>query len=163
MFDPNNPVFWVMISFVAFMALLLYFRVPTLIGKALDKRAEAIRDELDEARRLRDEAQALLADYQRKSREAENEAQAIIEQAKREGAAMAAETRKSLEESLERRTRLAEDKIAQAETQAINDVRATAAEVAVGAARRVIADKVDASKDAQLIEKSISDLASKLH
>jgi F-type H+-transporting ATPase subunit b len=83
-FDMADPTFWVMISFFAFIALLLYYKVPRTVGKALDSRADAIRRELDEARRLRDEAQALLADYQRKSREAETEAKEILEQAKRE-------------------------------------------------------------------------------
>ncbi len=84
LFDPADPVFWVMIAFFVFIGALVYYRVPGMIGKALDARADAIRKELDEARRLRDEAQALLADYQRKSREAENEAKEILEQAKRE-------------------------------------------------------------------------------
>jgi F-type H+-transporting ATPase subunit b len=163
MFNPNDPVFWVMISFVAFLALLLYFRVPTLIGKTLDKRAEAIRDELDEARRLRDEAQALLADYQRKSREAENEAQAIIEQAKREGQAMAAETRRSLEESLERRTRLAEDKIARAEAQAVSEVRSSAVDSAMSAAQKIIKQRAAGDTASTLIDSSIRDLGSKLN
>ena len=90
LFDPADPVFWVMIAFFVFIGALVYYRVPGMIGKALDARADAIRKELDEARRLRDEAQALLADYQRKSREAENEAKEILEQAKREAQALTA-------------------------------------------------------------------------
>ena len=114
LFDPSDPVFWVMIAFFAFFALLVYYKVPGTVGKVLDARAEAIRHELDEARRLRDEAQSLLNDYQRKSRQAEEEAKSIIEQARRESEALAAETRKSLTESVERRTRLADEKIARA-------------------------------------------------
>mgnify|MGYP003655459645 FL=1 len=91
------------------------------------------------------------------------EAEEIIAQAKVEAEQLAKETRANMEAQVERRTKLAEDKIAQAETQALNDVRATAAEVAVGAARRVIAAKIDAKKDADIVEKSIADLASKLH
>ena len=83
MFDPHDALFWVLVSFIGFMALLAYYGVPRLIGKALDDRADAIRKELDEARRLREEAQALLADYQKKAKEAENEAKGIIDQAKR--------------------------------------------------------------------------------
>ncbi|MEQ8327628.1 MAG: ATP F0F1 synthase subunit B [Parvibaculum sp.] len=158
-----TPEFWVLVSFLGFVGLVLYYKVPGMIGGMLDKRAADIAAELDEARRLREEAQQLLASYQRKQREAMKEAEDIVTQAKAEAEQLAKETRANMEAQVDRRTKLAEDKIAQAETQAINDVRATAAEVAVGAARRVIADKVDASKDAQLIEKSISDLASKLH
>src|ERR1700704_1490703 len=106
LFDPADPVFWVMIAFFGFIGLLIYYKVPGMVTKALDARADVIRAELQEARRLRDEAQALLADYQRKSKEAENEARAIIEQAKRESEALASETRKSLSEAVERRTKL---------------------------------------------------------
>ena len=81
LFNPADPVFWVMIAFFAFIALLLYYRVPGMVTKALDARADAIRNELDEARRLRHEAQALPADYQRKSREAVDEAKAILDPA----------------------------------------------------------------------------------
>lgn len=158
-----TPEFWVLVSFLGFVGLVLYYKVPGMIGGMLDKRAADIAAELDEARRLREEAQQLLASYQRKQREAMKEAEDIITQAKAEAEQLAKETRANMEAQVERRTKLAEDKIAQAETQALNDVRATAAEVAVGAARRVIANKVDANADAKLIEKSISDLASKLH
>ena len=93
MLNPENPEFWVLISFVLFMAIVIWKGVPGLIGKALDQRATAIRTELDEARRLREEAQQLLADYQRKAREAEDEAKSIVEAAKREAEALASETR----------------------------------------------------------------------
>ena len=87
MLDPNNPLFWVLVAFLAFAALILYYRVPAAVGKMLDDRADAIRKELDEARKLREDAQALLADYQRKAREAETEARTIIDQARREAEA----------------------------------------------------------------------------
>jgi F-type H+-transporting ATPase subunit b len=90
------------------VAILVYYKVPKLIAKALDDRAEAIRNELDEARRLREEAQALLADYQKKHRNAGQEAEAIVEQARREAAAFAAETRKALTETVERRRKQAD-------------------------------------------------------
>ena len=123
MFDPNDPLFWVLVAFVAFLALLLYYKVPAIVAKALDDRADAIRKELDEARKLREEAQSLLSDYQRKAREAETEAQSIIEQAKIEAEALAADSRKALVESLERRSKIAEEKIARAESQAVSEVR----------------------------------------
>src|SRR6185437_5250569 len=96
MLDPNNPLFWVLVAFLAFVAIVLYYRVPAAISRMLDERADGIRKELDEARKLREDAQALLADYQRKAREAENEAQTIIDQAKREAEALAADARKAL-------------------------------------------------------------------
>ena len=96
--------FWVAVAFVVFLLILLYYKVPKLIAKSLDDRAEAIRKELDEARRLREEAQNLLADYQKKHRNVGQEADAILEQARREAEAFAHETRAGLKDTLERRT-----------------------------------------------------------
>ncbi len=155
--------FWILGCLVAFFLILGYFKVHRTIAGSLDKRAADIAAELDEARRLREEAQQLLASYQRKQREAMKEAEDIVTQARTEAEQLAKETRANMEAQVERRTKLAEDKIAQAEAQALADVRSVAADVAIGAARRVIAEKVDASADAKLIEKSIADLASKLH
>ncbi|HCX66735.1 ATP F0F1 synthase subunit B [Parvibaculum sp.] len=155
--------FWILACLVAFFAILGYFKVHRTLASSLDKRAADIAAELDEARRLREEAQQLLASYQRKQREAMKEAEDIISQAKAEAEQLAKETRANMEAQVERRTKLAEDKISMAEAQAVNDVRSAAADVAVSAARRVIAEKVDAGKDAQIIEKSIADLSTKLH
>src|SRR5690606_5484889 len=140
-----------------------YYKVPAMVTAALDKRAADIARELDEARRLREEAQALLASYQRKQAEAMQEADAIVTQAKAEAERLAAETRANMPAQVERRTQLAQDKIAQAETQAVQEVRAGAAEVAAGAAQRLIAEKGAAAKDAAIVERSIAELASKLH
>jgi F-type H+-transporting ATPase subunit b len=159
----STPEFWVAVSFALFVGVVVYYKVPGMVAAALDKRAAEISKALDEARRLRDEAQALLASYQTKQREAMQEAESIVAQAKLEAERLAQETRANMQAQVERRTQVAQDKIARAETQAIADVRAVAADVAISAARRVIASKVDASKDASLIEKSISELASKLH
>ena len=158
LFDPADPVFWVMIAFFGFVGSRFITRLPGMIAKALDARAEAIRNELDEARRLRDEAQALLADYQSKSREAENEAQAILEQAKRESEALASETRKNLTESVERRTKLAEEKIARAEAQAVSEVRASAVESAIAAAEKILKARATGPTANALVESSIRDL-----
>jgi len=155
--------FWVAAAFVAFVALLVYYKVPGLITKALDERADAIRRELDEARRLREEAQQLLNDYQRKRREAEDEASAIIEQARREAETLAAETRQSLKESLERRTKLAEEKIARAEAQALNEVRAAAVDSAIAAAERIIRQKVTPDVNSRLIEQGIGEVKRRLN
>lgn len=161
--DPSTAEFWVFITFLIFMGVLFYFRVPALIGKALDKRAEGIRTELEEARRLREEAQALLAEYQRKAREAEEEAKSIIEQAKQEAQSLAAETKRQLAEGLARRTKIAEDKIARAEAQALNDVRASAVEAAVAATERLLKERVAGPVAKGLIDSSISDLKGKLN
>lgn len=159
----QDPTFWVAVALFGFLGLLVYYGVPGLIGKALDDRADGIRRELDEARRLREEAQALLDDYQRKTREAETEAKAIIDQARREAEALAAETRRSLTEQLERRTRLAEDKIARAEAQAAGEVRAAAVDAAIAAAEKQIQAKVTPDLAGQLADQGIRELKGKLN
>lgn len=163
MLDPNNPYFWVLVSFVGFVALLMYYGVPSIIGKALDDRAAAIKNELDEARRLREEAQALLNDYQAKAKAAEQEAKSIIEQAQREAEALASESSKALAESLERRSKLAEEKIARAEAQAVSEVRTAAVDAAVSAAEKLIAGKVSGGAGSSLIDEAIKDLKTKLN
>jgi F-type H+-transporting ATPase subunit b len=159
----ERPDTWVAVAFFLFIGLLFYYGVPGLIGKALDDRADAIRKELDEARRLREEAQDLLADYQRKAREAEQEAATIVDQAKREAEALAAETRKSLQESVARRTKQAEEKIARAETQAVGEVRAAAVETAIGTAEKILRNKASGSTGDRLISDSIEALRGKLN
>lgn len=143
--------------------MLIYYKVPGLLGKALDDRADRIRQELDEARRLREEAQALLCDYQRKREAAEEEAKAIVEQARREADALASETRKGLVETLERRTKLAEEKIARAEAQALAEVRSVAVDTAIAAAERLLQTKVTPASGAELVDQSIRSLKSKLN
>jgi F-type H+-transporting ATPase subunit b len=155
--------FWVAIAFIAFLLILVYYKVPGLIAKALDDRAAAIRKELDEARRLREEAQTLLADYQRKHRNAGHEAEAIVEQARREAEVFAAETRKSLSESVERRRKQAEEKIARAEAQAVEDVRAAAVDMAIAAAEKILREKTAGAGGAALIDDSIRSLKTRLN
>lgn len=155
--------FWVGIAFGVFVLILLYYRVPKLIAKSLDDRAEAIRKELDEARRLREEAQSLLADYQQKHRNVGQEADAILDQARREAEAFAHETRVSLKDTLERRTQQAEDKIARAETQAVDEVRAAAIEVAMAAAEKILREKMAGTAGASLIDQGIRDLKGRLN
>lgn len=163
MFDLGNPATWVSIFLIIFLGILYWAKVPSLILGALDKRSKEIGEELDEARKLREEAQSLLADYQRKAREAEAEAEGIIAQAEREAEAYAAETREKLKETLERRTKAADLKIAQAEAQAINEVRLAAVEAATTAAEKIIADKAQGEKAGDLISKSISEVKSRLN
>jgi F-type H+-transporting ATPase subunit b len=155
--------FWVAVAFVAFLLILAYYKVPALIARALDERAAGIRKELDEARRLREEAQALLADYQRKHRNAGQEADAIVEQARREAEAYAAETRRALTETVERRRRQAEDKIARAEVQAVEDVRAAAVDMAIAAAEKILREKAAGASGAALIDESIRSIRARLN
>ena len=127
----NEPEFWVAVAFVIFVAGLGYLGVHRMIAKSLDDRSDRIKAELDEARKLKDEAAKLLADYQRKRQEAEGEAQEIIAGAKAEAERLATEAKAKIEEFVARRTKMAETKIAQAEAQAAADVRSAAAEAAV--------------------------------
>ncbi|MBG51570.1 MAG: F0F1 ATP synthase subunit B [Alphaproteobacteria bacterium] len=159
----QDATFWVLISFLIFVGLVVYYKVPGMIAAALDKRAADIAHELDEARKLREEAQQVLASYQRKQRDAEKEAQAIVEQAREEAERLAVETKDNLAAHVERRTKLAEDKIAQAEAQALQEVRAVAADVAVAAARTIIEQKLDGARATQLLDKSIAEVKAKLH
>ena len=158
-----TPEFWVLISFILFIGLLVYLKVPAKVAVMLDERAARIARELDEARRLREEAQGLLAEYQRKRRDAEKEAEAIVDQAREEAEAFAVETRQKLTEMLERRVRIAEEKIAQAEVQAVKEVRSAAADMAIAAATRIIADEVQGERADQLVEASIADLKNRLN
>jgi F-type H+-transporting ATPase subunit b len=152
-----------LVAFVIFLGLMVYLRVPGVVTATLDKRADAIRKELDDARRLREEAQTLLAEYQRKGREAEAEAEEIIDQAKREAEALAADATRRLDDYVASRTRIAEQKIAQAETQALQEVKALSADVAIAAAERILGAKVKGPAGDALITRSIGDVKSKLN
>jgi len=158
-----EPEFWVAVAFFGFVAIVLYYKLPGQITAALDKRAELIAHELDEARRLREEAQAILADYERKQRDAEKEASEIVALAKREAEILAEEARKKFEESIDRRASMARDKIARAEAQALDDVRTKTIEVAIAAAETLIDKKLTPAAAAKLIDKSITDLKGKLN
>ena len=155
--------FWVAVAFVIFLGILVYMKVPGMLTKMLDDRADAIRQDLDAARKLREEAQDLLADYQGKQRQAEAEAQQIIEEARREAEALKAEGDRAMQETLARRTRLAEDKIARAEAQAVAEVRAIAVEVATAAAERIVREKVSSGLGPTIVEQSIRELKGKLN
>ncbi len=159
----KNPAFWVGLCFVLFLLLLVYKKVPATIAAALDKRADTIRNELEEARRLREEAQTLLAEYERKQRAAEKEAESIIALAKEEAESLASETRENLKTTLERRMKLAEDKIARAEEQALGEVRTAAVNVAIAAAEQIISSKMTPAASKKLVDQSIKDLKGKLN
>jgi F-type H+-transporting ATPase subunit b len=155
--------FWVMVAFVMFFAGLLYIGVHKTIGSTLDKRSARIQSELDEAARLKKEALALLAEYQRKTANAEKEAAEIIESAKADAERLAAEAHAKLEDFVSRRTKMAETKIAQAEAQALAEVRSIAADVAAGAAEKVLALTAKGSVAEQLIARGIDDVKKKLN
>jgi len=158
----QDPAFWVAVAFVAFVGIMFKAAYAKIVG-ALDERAGGIKKELEEALKLREDAQALLASYQRKQRDALVEADDIIAQAKVEAERMAVDAEKALEEELKRRTDMEIEKIAQAEAQVIQEVRNTAIEVAIKAAGQLIADNVDEAKAANLIDASIADIEGKLH
>lgn len=158
-----DATFWALIGLVLFIALIAYLKVPGKIGGALDKRADDIRDELEEARRLREEAQALLSDYQRKRHEAEEEAANIVAEATAEAERLTVETNKALEEMIARRTKAAEDKIAQAEAQAVKEVRSKAADIAVRAAEDILSSKVKDKVADDILAKSIDQVKANLN
>jgi F-type H+-transporting ATPase subunit b len=155
--------FWVALGFLVYLVILGYIGAHRMIVKSLDDRAARIKAELDEARKLKDEAAALLTDYQRKRQQAESEAQEIIEGAKAEAARLAAEAKEKVEEFVTRRTKLAETKIAQAEAQAAAEVRGAAAEAAVAAAEKILSQETKGTLAADLIAKGIDDVRSKLN
>lgn len=161
-YAPSDPTFWVLVSLLIFIGILLWAKVPALGAKALDARAEAIAKELGDARRMREEAQELLATYQRRQREAEGEAEALIAQAKAEADRLRAETRQTLEERIVRRTKMAEDKIARAEKQAEAEVRAAAADLAVKAAEQLIRARMDDQTRQRIFDQSLRDLERRL-
>jgi F-type H+-transporting ATPase subunit b len=159
----ENPTFWVGLAFLVLIGMMVKMGVPAMINKSLDDRASAIKTELDEAKRLREEAAKLLADYQKKHSEAEDEAKAIIDQARRDAEALAADTRRSLKEQLERRTKQAEAKIARAEAQAVSEVRASAVDSAIAAAEKLLAEQARGAVGTGLIEQSIRDLKTRVN
>ncbi len=159
----EDSAFWVLIGLFIFIGLMIYLKVPAMVTGQLDERADTITTELEQARKLREEAQALLAEYQRKAREAESEAEEIIDQAKREAEALGAEARKRMDDYVTSRTRIAEDKIAQAEVQAVQEVRALSADVAIAAAAKLLAAKAKGKAADNLVAAAIDDVKAKLH
>ncbi|MEQ1937474.1 F0F1 ATP synthase subunit B [Mesorhizobium sp. CN5-321] len=154
---------WAAIALLIFLGIMIYIKVPAMVSKSLDERAGRIQKELDEAKRLREEAQALLAEYQKKRKEAEQEAEAIVEAAKHEASVLAEEAHKRTEDYVARRTVVAEQKIGQAEREAIAEVRSNAVDLAVEAARKVLGDKVDTRADADLFKASLAEVKAKLN
>jgi F-type H+-transporting ATPase subunit b len=157
------PETWVAVAFLIFVGILIKIGVPDMLFKALDDRSARIKAELDEALRLRREAEGILAEYRRKQSEAEKTAESIILNARVEADRMAADAQVKIEEFIARRTKMAESKIAQAEAQALADVRAAAADVAVAAAEAMLVQTTHGDAAEALVAQGIADLRAKLN
>lgn len=162
-FSLKNTDFVVVIAFLIFVGILLYYKVPSAVGGMLDKRADGISSELKEARALREEAQSLLASYERKQKEVQEQADRIVASAKDEAKRAAEAAKDDIAKSITRRLAAAEEQIASAEGAAIKEVRDQAILVAVGAAKDVIAKQMDAKSAGALIDSAIDTVGEKLH
>ena len=159
----SQPEFWVAVAFVVLMAVFAYVGVHRTVLTALDHRSERIKAELDDARRLKEEAAKLLAEYKARHAKAEAEAQDIIASAKAEAERIASEAKAKMEDFVARRTKTAESKIALAEAQALADVRAAAANAAVTAASTILSQTVQGSVADDLLAKGIAEVKAKLN
>ena len=162
-FSLGNTDFIVLIAFLIFVGVVIYFKVPSIVGGMLDKRAEGIRADLDEARRLREEAQEIYASYERRQREVKGQAQEIVANAKREAEAQAAKAQADLKTSIERRLKGAEDQIASAETDAVRAVRDRAVRTAIAAASELLAAQVQSGQRSAGIDDAISEVSQRLN
>jgi F-type H+-transporting ATPase subunit b len=159
----QHAEFWVGVGFVTVIAFFVWKRIPGMIGRALDARAAAIARELDEAKRLRVEAETLLAQYRQKAANADKEAEAILVAARAEAERFAVDSRTALAAQIERRAKAAQDKIAQAEAQAVAEVRALAADAAVAAAEKLIAARMSEDRAKALIQGAVREIPGKLN
>lgn len=162
-FSLKNTDFVVIIAFLIFVGILVYYKVPSLVGAMLDKRADGIKAELNEAKALREEAQSLLASYERKQKEVQEQAARIVASAKEEATNAAVAAKDDIAKSITRRLAAAEEQIASAQAAAVKDVRDQAVSVAVGAAKDVMAKQMDAKAAGALIDDAITTVADKLH
>jgi F-type H+-transporting ATPase subunit b len=162
-FSLRNTDFVVMIAFAIFIGILLYYKVPALVAGMLDKRAVSIRAELDEAKALREEASALLANFERQQKEVQAQADRIVAAAKQEAATAAAGAKDDIAKSIARRLTAAQEQIASAQSAAIKDVRDKAITVSIGAAKDILAQQMDAKAAGSLIDASIDTVAEKMH
>jgi F-type H+-transporting ATPase subunit b len=154
---------WVLISFLLFVALLVYLKVPKIVGRLLDEHSFKVKHELDEARKLREDAEALLAEYKQKRVDAEKQASEIVASAKADAAQFAADASAKLTETMDRRTKQAEQKIARAEAAATAEVRTRATELATAAAAHLLGDAATGKKGASLIADSIAAVKSRFN
>ena len=159
----HNTNFIVLLAFILFIAVLVYLKVPGMLGRALDERAAGIKSELDEARALREEAQTILAGYERKQREVKEQADRIVAAARVDAATAAEQAKADLKQSIARRLAAAEDQIASAQAAAVKEVRDRAVAIAVAAAGAVLAKQMTAAQANSLIDDAISQVDAKLH
>lgn len=157
-----EPEFWVAVAFVLFVAFMVWKARAAITG-ALDQRAETIRRQIDEAEKLRREAQDMLADYQRRQSEAYKEAEGIVAQARAEVERMKVKAQTELETAIKLRERQAMDRIAHAETQAAADVRNAAVETAIGATQTLLRERLAAGQGGELVDQAIAELPKRLH
>jgi F-type H+-transporting ATPase subunit b len=153
-----TPPMWIALAMIAVFAILIWQKVPAAIAKALDKKIDAIREQLAEAEALRKEAEELKAEYAAKAAAAESDAAAMVERARHEADGLIAKAREDADALVERRSKMAEEKISAEERAAVKQLRAAAAEAATRAAARLIADRVGAKADSALIDSTIEDL-----
>ena len=158
-----DATFWAFISLILFIGIIVYMKVPGMVTKGLDDRSDKIRNDLEEARRLREEAQQLLAEYQRKRKEAEQEAESIVSAAKREAEAMAQDAERKTAEYVERRTALAEQKIAQAEALAVAEVKSSAVDMAVDATEALLAKKMTGAAAGDMFKQSLAEVKARMN
>lgn len=162
-FSLGNTDFVVLLAFLLFIAILVYFKVPAMMGKMLDGRAEGIKNEIEEARKLREDAQSLLASYERKQKEVQEQADRIVASAKQEAAAAGELAKADLAKSVERRLAAAEEQIGSAEAAAIEEVRDQAVLIAIAASRDIIGKQMTAADGNKLIDEGIAQVDAKLH
>lgn len=162
-FSLGNTDFVVLLAFVVFIVVLFYFNVPSLMAGMLDKRAEGITTEIEEARKLREDAQSLLASYERKQKEVQEQADRIVAAAKQEAVAAGEQARADLAKSVERRLATAQEQIASAQTAAIKEIRDQAITIAIAASRDIISQQMTTSERNRLIEDGIDQVDAKLH
>lgn len=158
----QNPEFWIVVAFLAFV-VIAFRPASKAITAMLDDRSEKIRQELEEAQRLREDAQSTLASYQRRQREALKEAENIIAHAREEAERLRQHSAAELESAMKRREAQAMDKIAQAEAAALQEVRNLTVDIAVAASGRVLAQRLDEQQGSKLIDTAIADLSRNLH
>lgn len=159
----TDPAFWVAIAFVVFIGVLLKYRIHKMIGNALDARAERIRNEIDEARTLKEEAQSILARYQREHRDAKKTADAMVEQVRTEADMMARDAQEALKATMKRQEKALEDRISQLEANAVKEVRAEAVDVAIKAAEDILGRELKGKNQKQLTENSVASVKKSLH
>jgi F-type H+-transporting ATPase subunit b len=158
-FHGITPPMFIALAMLVVIGALIWKKVPGAIGKALDGKIALIRDQLAEAESLRKEAEALKAEYEAKSKSADKDRAALLERAKHEADEIVAKAKTDAEALIERRTRMAEDKIAAEERAAVEQLRSTAAEAAAKATARLIAEHHDAGTDARLVDQAIKEIA----